>query len=236
MPETAQPPIEPRANWRWLVWLFAALGVAAAIALIWLVVMVNGSFRPREFAKVDAAAPPGKIYAVGDVSELQGTGKIAVQINLVNENSGSGYSKIKSGDYGDQRNLVLIDRESGESNQLLPNNDREIVGSQYFAAQAGSGQAGGREYDDNASKAPLVYFALVLTDPNIENGKRDIVVGTLATRNQAVVQTGLDGVDDMRMLDNRRLALIVREKQTLYYRIIDLSELKLLQSSKIKIG
>lgn len=236
MTETTQPPIEPRANWRWLVWLFAALGVAAAVALIWLVVMINGSFRPREVAKVDAAAPPGKIYAIGDVSELRGTGKIAVEINLVNEDSGSDYSKIKGGDYGDQRNLVLIDRESGESIRLLPNNDREIIVSEYFTAQAGSGQAGGNGDDDSAGEAPLIYYALVLTDPNVENGKHDIMVGTLATGNQALVQTGLDGIDDMRMLDSRRLAVIVREKQTLYYRVIDISELKLLQSSKVNIG
>jgi|GEM_PF-1906426 hypothetical protein len=237
MTETAQPQIKRYASWNWLVWLFASLGAVTAIAVIWLAFILNGSYRPAEVAKVNAAAPPGKIYAIGHISELYGTDNLAVEINLMDDNGRSGIGSSKGGDYGDQRNLLLVNRKTGASNRLLPNNNREIVGIRYFAMQAGTGWESGYGQDDvTNADVPLAYYALILTAPGQQNGPIDLLVGTLASRKQAFVQTGLDGVDEMLMLDSRRLALIVREKQRLYYRIIDIPDMKLLLSSEINIG
>src|SRR5688572_552495 len=105
MGETAETAKGPR--WRWLVRLFAALGLATALAILWLTFYLSGAY-PRERATVAADHAPGETLEVGSVNLLAGTGLIAIQIRAVGDGlKGSSYSR----DAG--RNLVLLDRATG---------------------------------------------------------------------------------------------------------------------------
>ena len=227
--ETAKGPC-----WRWLVWLFAALGLATALAIIWLTIYLSGAY-PRERATVAADHAPGETLEVGNVSLLAGTGLIAIEIRTVGDGlKGSSYSR----DNG--RNLLLLDRVTGSSRRVLPDNTTRIVDIAYFPAAAQGARSELNEavaIADESREPPPAYYLLTL-QRHLPNGDHvfDLLAGALATGKQAIVMRGLSGVDQSGMLDASRLGLVVREDEALYYRVIDIPALKQVESHKIEIG
>jgi hypothetical protein len=225
-------PDKPR--WRWLVWVFAALGVTTAVALIWLVVMLNSGFRHREPAVV-AAAKPGETFEVGSVDALPGTDLVSIEIRKAEPGYGSGSVK---GGRDDLRNLLLLDRTTGESRRLLPDNSVRIGQVRFLPAEA----QGGEVVDDYARfgrdrPVPKPAFYLIELIHEID-GKPShaLLVGNVGDSGQAVVMERIAGVERLWMIDARQLGLIVREGQTLYFRVVDMVDRKVLQSRKIEIG
>jgi hypothetical protein len=219
---------------RVLVWLFAALGVAAAIAIVWVVIVVTRFDREREPAVVAGHPPPGEVLVVGAVDQHEGPGVIAIEIG-VPQNGGI---KSGSGSYSieETRNLLLLDRKAGTSRSVLPDNGTRIAEIDYFPAVAEGGAIS--DYDDERSgDAPPAYYLLTL-ERELRNGDRvyDLLAGTLATGQQGIVMRGLSGMEQSSMLDAARLGIVVREGQALYYRVIDLPSLKQVESHKIEIG
>jgi hypothetical protein len=221
----------PQPRWRWLVWLFAAVGLAAAIAIIWLAVVINASLNYRQPAIV-AAQAQGETYEIGDVSRLKGTDYVAIEINRPRESGGSG--SLKSGS-NDQRNVLLINQKTGASHRLLPDNKTRIIAVKYAPAAATSGDDYASAYD-NTPAPPPAYYALQLSREAAEGNSIALLVGQLAGFRQAIVMEGLSGIDQMWMIDDHLLGLIVREKQQMFFKVVDIPAQKVVQSRRIEIG
>jgi len=238
MGDAAEPDSRFRA--RWFVWPFAALGVVTAIAIVWLAVALSGEFRPRAPAVVAARGATAETLGVWGVGPLAGTGLIAIEICAVDEDGAGGLSK---GSYyaGRKRNLLFLDRKTGSARRVLPNNSTLIADIDYFPAKAedvsrSTGESGAI---DEAGKppAPPAYYLLVIERPQKDSTRVfDLLVGSLATGRQAVVMRGLSGLEQSGMIDDARLGVVVREGQTLYYRLIDIPALTQAESHKIDIG
>lgn len=229
------PSAPPRSTpgWRFLFWFFAAIGLATAGAILWIAFMLSGGMRVREPAVV-AGKNPGTSFIVGDVSPVSGTGLIAIEIEARSERSGMG--SIKPGYSADIRNILLLDRSTGQSRRILPDNNTRIAERLFLPAEAQTRfdrlRAGDARGD---GKSPLAYFALLLERGSDEQKSYDLLVGTLANGKQGVVMKGLSGVQQTAMIDDRRVGLIVREGGRLYYRTVDIPAQKLLESNPIAI-
>ena len=80
----------------------------------------------------------------------------------------------------------------------------------------------------------MTGFYLVIDQPG-EAHLADLMVGSIADERQAIVLTGIDGVDSVWMPDAGHVAVIVRDKRRLFYRIIDMRNFKVTASHPIAI-
>ncbi|HEY0312572.1 MAG TPA: hypothetical protein VGC56_08760 [Allosphingosinicella sp.] len=242
-PEPGGPgPAEPRKRPRllrahWLVWLFAAVGLTGILCIIALTVIIIGLDRPRETAKV-ADQKNETVFVVGGPEDLAGTNLMHLPVSA---SVGRGGGSMSSGSRDDQRNVLLIDKLSGASRRILPDNAHRIVSEHFLPAKA---EVSDKPRDDGdaalmgkpapSKTAPIAYYMLVL-----EQGKgselQQILVGTLAGGRQGVVMEGLDGVDNVWMQGPTQIGLLVRERLGLYYRVVDIPSLKVVQSRRIVI-
>jgi hypothetical protein len=230
MNEQPSPPLA-RSRSRWLVWAFASIGVAAALAVLFLAVMVSSEFNRRPPAQV-AAEAKGEVWVVDDVSQLVGTDYVTVAINGPNGRAGSG--SIKGG-YDDQRNLLLIHQKTGEVHRLLPDNRTRIADIRFApAAAAGSGSSKYDNSDMSSKDHPPAYYAVQLARG--EDKGIDLLIGQLAGFRQIVIMQGLDGIDRIWMIDDHQMGLILRDKDRLYFRVVDIPAQKVVRSQLIKIG
>lgn len=235
-PGPAEPSKRPRLlRAHWIVWLFAAVGLAGILCLIFLTVMIMGLDRGRETAKV-VDQKSETMFVVGGPEDLAGTNLMHLAVSA-STGRGSGYSSSRD----DQRNVLLIDKMSGASRRILPDNQHRIVSEHFLPAKAEIPDKPGDDSDAAlmgkpapSKTAPIAYYMLVL-----EQGKdselQQILVGTLAGGRQGVVMEGLDGVDNVWMQGPTQIGLLVRERLGLYYRVVDIPSLKVVQSRRIVI-
>jgi hypothetical protein len=229
---------------RMLVWIFAGVGLLAAIAVIWLAMMVGGigrSDRSEEPAQVmvKGQAEP---FAVQDVRDVRGTGLVQLAIGVSGRGGKAAYSR--SGYEFDHRNLILLDKATGASRRLLADNRRRIVAFEFLPAVAAVDgaqrsdedfvDAASDEADDQKAKPPAAYYVLAVRQA--QGDKQDVLVGNIADGRQAYLLKNIDGIDRMWMLTPTRLALVVREGMAVHYKVIDVPTLKLVLARPVEIG
>lgn len=225
------PSSQAKSRTRWLVWAFAAVGMAAALAAIFLAVVVSSDFNRRPPAQV-AAQAKGEVWVVDDVSQLAGTDYVTIAIDGPNGRAGSG--SIKGG-FSDQRNLLLVDQKTGEVHRLLPDNSTRIADIKFAPAAAAGSNSNKYDSSDMSSKDhPPAYYAIQLQRG--EDTGIDLLVGQLAGFRQAVVMQGLSGIDRIWMIDDHQMGLILRDKDRLYFRVVDIPAQKVVRSQLIEIG
>jgi len=213
---------------RWTIRGLAVIGVLGCLAFIASVAIVFDVSGPRYAPAKVEAADTHEVFTVDDVKPVQGTRLIRMDVQAAEERGGGSLSG--RGSNGDQRNLVLLDTVTGTSRRVLPDNRRRI--SEYGFLP---GEHGGRDdvaQEDTTAKAVTSYY-LVIAQPG-DTGLADLMVGSISGR-QAVVLTGIDGVDSVWMPDAAHIAAIVRDKRKLYYRIIDMSSFTVTASHPIAI-
>ena len=221
------PPSRPH----WIVWLFAGVGLAGLLAFILLVAMISSPFADRQPAKV-AGKTSDETFTVGSVRSVPGTDLLQMEIAASRASGGGSYSRRGS----DVRNILLLDRKTGASRRILPDNRRRIADSWFLPAQ--SEAAGDR--DDMLSdpeddrRGPAAYYLLLVDHPGNPD-LQDVLVGRLADSRQGFVMTAIDGLDSTWMDSPTRLGLIVRERLRLHYRIVDIPSLKVVESRPIVI-
>ena len=216
----------------WVIRLFAVVGLLGVVAVIALAAMVMGFDGNYEPPRVAGAENPEVVFSLGQAEPIDGTELVSVEVAASRGRGGS-----YSGSRDDVRNLLLIDRRSGASRKLLPDNRRRIARSRFLPAMAEPPEnvdvelmAGQRK----ASSAPAAYY--VLTVENAETPKlHDVLVGTLESGRQGYVMQGLDGVDHLWMHSPTQIGMIVREKLGLYYKLVDIPTLKVVASRRIPI-
>jgi len=217
------------------------LAVIGGIAVLWGIgATVNALLAPRRApAQVEAKADK-QPFAVSEVTALRGTNlnEIVIATEISVGRGGSGYSSYSGGERADERNVILLDKASGQSRKLLPDNSRAILDREYLPAAAAA--AG-----DDAEDAPVQGsetarkteppFAYYLFRVRAGAGKEDVLVGDLASGSQAFLLTGIDGVDKVWMQSPTRVALLMRQGRKLFYRAIEIPQLKMVAARPVEI-
>lgn len=224
----------PRAHW--LVWLFAAVGLIGIVGVIALVAMVMSFERPYQPAKVASDRKTEIVFTVGTPQDLPGTDLLHLDVSA---SEGRGGSSPYSGGRDDRRNILLLDKATGASRRILPDNMRRIEEARFLPAKAqipddraaDSALIGTAEADE---RAPAAYYLLEVQQAE-RSELKDVLVGTLSGGRQGFVMRGLDGIDSVWMQSPTRIGLIVRERLGLYFRIVDIPTLKVVQSRRIEV-
>jgi hypothetical protein len=221
---------------RWVTWGFVALGVAAAISIIFLAVVVLGFVADRRAPAPLAGKTASEQYSVQGVEDVYGTNLLKVKIGIGDGGGGGSYSSRAA----DPRNLILLDKTSGANRRLLPGNDRHIVDATFLPAAGMSGpvQSGTvAEGDPGTGKSPpppLAYYVVAVQQK--DGALQDVLVGNLAGGAQAWLLTGIDGIDKMWMISPTRLGMLLRQGLKLQYRVIDIPTLKIVTATAVDIG
>lgn len=235
------PPPSPAAPakpwWRWLLWPFVILGVFAAIALIWLMVVVLDFGGGRREGPVIAKAGEERRFDVGQIKPLDGTPLITIEIR---EAFSSG--TISKG--SDVRNVLLLDRSTGRSRRILPDNTRQISGLRYLPDGGGTalvmdGVSVVEESGKDAARRkrkPARFIVFELSDPAHREKGVELMVSEVAAGEAAAVLRGIDGIDHLEMLDEDHASVIVREKGQLRFKVLDLPARKVTEDHPIDIG
>jgi hypothetical protein len=225
----------PRAHW--VVWLLAAVGLIGIVATLSLAAFLLAGEPRYQPAKV-AGAKEEITFTVDSARELPGTNLIQLDVNA---SQGLGGSSAYSRGGDDRRNILLIDRTSGASRRILPDNERHIDTARFLpaGAEAANRGANGAGLDGTAAaggeEPPAAYYLLAV-DQRGQPERKDVLVGTLADARQGWVMRGIDGIDTVWMHSPTQIGLLVRERLGLYYRIVDIPALKVVQSRRIEIG
>lgn len=242
------PPAEAPKPWRpsfggqmgaLVIGALAMIGaIVGLLAIVMAVAMFYDGRRHREApAQVEAKAA-NEVFAVSEVTPLRGIN--LTEIVIATENSiGRGGGSYSAGEPADERNVILLDKASGASRKLLPDNSRRIIERQYLAGATGDEaavKANGYEVADAAEqKKPEPPFAYYLFRVRARDGKEDVLVGDLATGGQAFLLTGLDGIDKIWMQSPTRVALLMRQGRKLQYRAIEIPALKVVVARPVEI-
>jgi len=230
---------------RMLVWIFAGVGLLAAVAVIWLVAMLIGTGR---FDRSDDPAPvavKGQTtpFSVQDVRDVRGTGLVQLAIGIPGKGGRVSYSS-SSGHEFDLRNVILLDKATGVSRRLLADNRRGIVEFVFLpaVAETDGAELPADQYVDAAAEEtsgkklepPSAYYVLAVQ--HVEGKGQDVLVGNIAGARQAFLLKNIDGIDRMWMLTPTRLAMVVREGMAVHYKVIDVPALKLVLARPVEIG
>jgi hypothetical protein len=228
------PPTRQGRRTHWLVWFFALVGLLGLLAIIFLASAVFEVGRRYQPAKVAGAAPES-MFTLRNVSELHGTNLMQLDI-AVSDRSGPS-SAYLSGRGEDTRNILLLDKATGTSRKILPDNSRQIDDTRYLSAEGDLYATDGsdtRTTKDENEKQPLAYYLLTVRQAGNER-LEDVLVGTLKTGRQAYVMRGVDGIDSIWMHSPTQIGMIVRERLALYHRIVDIPSLKVIRSTRVAI-
>jgi hypothetical protein len=214
--------------------------IVGLIVAVMVVAMIYDGRRRTEPAQVQSRAA-NEAFAVSEVTALRGTSlnEIVIATESSIGRGGNPYSYSK-GESADERNVILLDKASGESRKLLPDNSRPIISREYLAAAVASGNgAEDNKYDlvdaPAETKEPQPPFAYYLLRVRAAGGKEDVLIGDLATGRQAFLLTGLDGVDKVWMQSPTRVALLMRQGRKLHYRAIEIPQLKMVAARPVEI-
>ena len=231
---SAEPGAAPARRIHWLVWPFALIGLLGIVAIIFIAFVLFDTQQSYQPAKVAGAAPE-ITFTLGDAREVHGTNLLHIEV-AVTRGSGGGSSGYQ-GRQEDIRNILLLDKASGASRKLLPDNSRRIASSRYFPAEAQLVDPDGfdsMEVDSNEPGPPSEYYALTVEAADEARGI-DLLIGELRSGRQAYVMRGLDGIDSMWTHSPTQLGFLVRERLALYHRIVDIPTLKVVQSRQVKV-
>jgi hypothetical protein len=230
---SAEPGATPARRIHWLVWPFALIGLLGILAIIFIAFVLFDTQRPYQPAKVAGAAPE-ITFTLGNAREVRGTNLLHMDVAVT---QGGGGSSAYPGRNEDIRNILLLDKASGASRKLLPDNSRRIAGSRYFSSKEDLVELDGFDVLDTGSDEPgppFEYYALTVEAAH-DSGRVDLLVGELRTGRQAYIMRGLDGIDAMWTHSPTRLGFLVRERLSLYHRIVDIPMLKVIQSKRITV-
>jgi hypothetical protein len=237
-PQASPPPASTnpaRPVWTWVVWLFAAIGLLAAIAILWLVAVLFGWRLDQRQQAVVAKAGEERLFKVDDVAPLSGTNLVVIRIGLLD-----GGGKISSG-YGQElRNVLLLDSRTGVSRRLLADNTQEISNLRFlpggddverlaFAVRE-------RKTDDHKPEVPPRYIVFQLTQPDHRDRGSSLMVSPVAAGDPVAILQGIDRIDHFDMVDATHASLIIRKRGQLRFIVVDLEARRVTEDNPIDIG
>lgn len=221
------------------MWPFVLLGVLATIVLLWLMaIMLDLGPGPNE-QPVMAKAGEERRFVVGQISPLDGTSLIAIEIAAANRGG-----SLSKGYGSDMRNVLLLDLSTGLSRRILADNARQISGLRYLPDGSGSaiainGVSVAEEADEASARRkrkPARFIVFELSDPAHPEKGIDLMVSGVEAGQAAAVLRGINGLDHLEMLDDDNATVIVREKGQLRFKVLDLPARKVTEDHPIDIG
>lgn len=237
-PQASPPPAisnPARPVWRWVVWLFAAIGLLAAITVLWLVAVLFGWQLDRREQAVVAKAGEERLFVVDAIDPLPATSLVAIRIGLLND-----VGKVSSSYGRELRNVLLLDRKTGSSRRLLPDNTREISDLHFLPGEdqgerfAPSAQVGNAP--DAKQQRPPRYVFFLLSQPDHRDKGSSLMVGPVAAGDPIATLQGIDRIDHFDMVDDSHVALIARQRGQLHFLVLDLAARKVTEDHPIDIG
>jgi hypothetical protein len=228
---SAEPESSPRSRRR-LAWPLVTLGLIALAVILFILISPLRDRQGRDAGAVAGGTPEARLR-VTQARPLGGTNLVEIDIGTGDYGRGSFGS---SGDRLEQRNILLLDRTTGAARRLLPDNGRTIEQAWFLPAQADyvtSSTDAGMPADEDSP--PPAYFVLLVAQADHDR-RSDLLVGSLAGPEQRFVMQGIEGVDALWMQSPTRIGLLVRERLNLFYRIIDVPTLRVVQQHQVAIG
>lgn len=222
-------------------WLYAVVGGLVAVGGLVLLLLAAlfgfslfGGGRHEPAKIVDKAGTT--VFILGQVQDLSGSNLVRVNITAAERSDENPYGSLSSGGgVADTRNILLLNKTTGATRKLLPDNSRRIIADQFLAAETDSNISGPPGVVRNERSSPPAYYLLTVASANDEK-RLDVLVGTLATGRQAFVMRNVAGVESIWMQTPTRIGTIVREGLGLHYRIVDVPTLQVVASRSIDIG
>lgn len=221
----------PAGRRRRLAWPLVLLGLIALAILIFILAWPRQDQR-RDAGAVVAGGPSETQLRVTQARLLTGTNLVEIDIGT----GGYGGSYSSSGGGSEQRNILLLDRTTGVVRRLLSDNGRSIQQAWFLPPQANySVSSSDVTTSSGEDIPPPAYFVLLVAQAE-PGTRRDLLVGSLAGPAQRFVMAGIDGVDAIWMQSPTQIGLLVRERLNLFYRIVDIPTLRVVQQHPVAIG
>ena len=221
-------PEAPAGRRRRLAWPLVLLGLIGMTILLFVLLWPRQD--QRRDARDVAGGPPETQLRVTQAQPLAGTNLVEIAIG-----TGSYGCSYSSGGGTEQRNILLLDRTTGAVRRLLRDNQRVIQQAWFLPPQANFAiSSSDVTMSSGEDTPPPAYFVLLVAQA--ESGmKRDLLFGSLASPEQRFVMEGIDGVDSMWMQSATQIGMLVRDRETLFYRIVDIPTLRVVQQHQIAI-
>jgi hypothetical protein len=218
---------------RWTVRGLAVIGLLGCVAFIAVAAVLFDLSGPRYAPAKVETADTHEVFTVSNINPLRGTDLISMDVKA---SEGRGNGSLSGGRSGsDQRNIVLLNTTTGASRRVLQDNHRQISEFGFLPGdRSNRDDVAEAMAEGNATTKAVTSYYLVIAQPG-DAGLADLMVGSVASEKQAVVLTGIDGVDSVWMPDATHIAVIVRDRRKLFYRIIDMSNFKVTASHPIAI-
>ena len=224
-----------------VVWIAAIALLTVLAALIIGAVTHEKPVRAGDPVPVGTGGGTAGELQLSGFSELTGTrwSLMALGNDVSDSMFGNSYGQRQT------RNLVFVDRASGESFRLLGDNTRYVEGGMMFPAAPGAARAldsrGEFEFaasaiaSGDAAPPPVGwYLAEVATRPSRQGGV-EVVLGSLAQRRQAVLLKGNVEVERGWTIDATRLGMLLRRPEGISVAIVDTAAMKVVQEARIEL-
>jgi hypothetical protein len=218
---------------RALIWSLVALGAIILVVVV-LVVLQPGPGSGARQPGVVAGETPDTRFAVTGAQPLVGTNLVQIDIGTSRADYDGG-SFSSSGNSGERRNILLLDRTTGAARRLLPDNGRRIAQAYFLPAQTDYSATPSETDAPSGVDAPPPAFFVLLVAQAERRDRFDLLVGSLAGPEQSFVMQAIEGVDGVWMQSPTRIGLLVRERLNLFYRIIDVPTLRVVQARRVAI-
>lgn len=253
---------EKKTNW--LVWIFAAFGIAGVAAVIFIAIMIANIGGGGREERTPLAVADGQIkYRMGQVIDLRGNDLSALTIISGDRNGGSGSFSSKSYQRDTTHNIIFFDRVSRKSRKLLDDNSGNVVAAVFLpdqeagfplsigekmddasqiaeaAAQAATEEAGifgAEERDQFKRRMPLKNYMAIVALPDGEAMKTSLLLGRLSDGKQVMSMDGVESVERFWILSPTELGLIVQQNGEIFHHIVNFESLSVTQSAKIEVN
>lgn len=206
--------------------ILAFVGIVAIppfIALAWLAASGQLTFRAPESVPLGREETPPGILGLQAMKDIPGTSLVAIWEGI--------RSSIVAHDdpqHGiDYRNITILDRATGASRHLLPDQSRRIMGLIFLP-----GSATGPVYATQLPGGPMAYFLMSVRTG--DGAHDDLMVGDLRSGRQAFVLLDAGELWRVWMADATHMGLLTHKSGVETYQLIDMTTLKL--ASKRRVG
>ncbi|ATW04532.1 hypothetical protein [Sphingorhabdus sp. YGSMI21] len=248
----------------WLVWLFAAFGLAGVAAVIFIAIMIaNIGGGGREERAPLAVADGETKYSMGQVIDLRGNDLSALTIISGDRNAGCGSFSSKSYRENITHNLIFFDRNTRKSRKLLNDNRGKVIAAVFLpdqetgfplaigdgmndatnvaeaaaqAAMEAAGIVGAEERDQFKRRMPLKNYMAIVALQDGETMKNSLLLGRLSDGKQVMTLDGVETVRRFWILSPTEVGMIVQRNGEIFHHIANFESLSITQSTKIEVN
>ncbi|WP_373490551.1 hypothetical protein [Parasphingorhabdus sp.] len=256
--------IKTEKKTNWLIWIFAAFGLAGVVAVIFIAISIANIGGSNQQERTPLAVVDGQIeYRMGQVIDLQGNDQSAITIISNDRNGSSGSYSSKSYRENVIHNIIFFDRDSEQSRKLLSDNSGSVIAAVFLPDQeTGLPLAIGTQMDDASDAAeaaalaameaaettgapareqykrslPLKHYLAIVAQRDGEIIATKLLVGRLSDGKQALTLEGVESLERFWILSPMEVGLLVQQSGELFHHIVNFGSLSITRSTKIEVN